>query len=300
MYYYNTAGQLLETQYYQGATQIWSKQIIWLGSLPLAQVTQNATGNEIVYLHVDHLNTPRKATNSQQQVVWQWSSDAYGNGAANEDVDGDQQLTQIDLRFPGQLFDAESGLYYNYYRYYDPKTGRYITSDPIGLNGGINTFAYVGGNPVSSIDPKGLWVWVVIPGVCAAGGCEAGLVTIGCVFTPGCRDLFTPQGDGFEDPNSYMAYGDEGHRYENDLLDNPPAPYGFFGGNDNCDENRRNLEYLRKRLERQTRNKDAADQRFGTGNQVEAFKHKERVRRIKAKIKEYEKAVKDCPPDNCT
>ncbi|MCE0559398.1 RHS repeat-associated core domain-containing protein, partial [Motilimonas sp. E26] len=85
------------------------------------------------------------------------SSDAYGNGAANEDVDGDQQLTQIDLRFPGQLFDAESGLYYNYYRYYDPKTGRYITSDPIGLVGGINTFAYVEGNPVKLIDALGLW-----------------------------------------------------------------------------------------------------------------------------------------------
>jgi RHS repeat-associated protein len=66
-----------------------------------------------------------------------------------------QQFT-FDLRFPGQQFDKETNLYYNFFRDYDPQTGRYVESDPIGLGGGINTYSYVGANPVSFIDPFGL------------------------------------------------------------------------------------------------------------------------------------------------
>ena len=61
-----------------------------------------------------------------------------------------------DLRFPGQLADAESGLSYNYFRDYDPSLGRYVESDPIGLSGGLNTYGYVGGNPLGYSDPLGL------------------------------------------------------------------------------------------------------------------------------------------------
>jgi RHS repeat-associated protein len=96
-------------------------------------------------------------------VVWQWQSDAFGNGLPNEDVDGDGVSVQVNLRFPGQYYDAESGLHYNYHRYYDPSIGRYITSDPIGLEGGLNTYAYVGGNPVNWVDPYGLEAVLPIP-----------------------------------------------------------------------------------------------------------------------------------------
>jgi RHS repeat-associated protein len=60
------------------------------------------------------------------------------------------------LRFPGQVFDGQAGLHQNGFRDYDPATGRYVESDPIGLNGGINTYTYVDGKPTSEVDPLGL------------------------------------------------------------------------------------------------------------------------------------------------
>jgi RHS repeat-associated protein len=67
---------------------------------------------------------------------------------------GDTPLFSISL--PGQYYDPETGLHYNYFRYYNPQTGRYTTPDPIGLEGGINLFTYVAGNPVRWVDPLGL------------------------------------------------------------------------------------------------------------------------------------------------
>jgi len=62
----------------------------------------------------------------------------------------------LNLRFPGQYFDVESGLHYNYFRDYDPTTGRYIQGDPIGLLGGLNVFVYAEGNPIRYSDVFGL------------------------------------------------------------------------------------------------------------------------------------------------
>ncbi|MBW8458703.1 MAG: RHS domain-containing protein, partial [Thiobacillus sp.] len=115
------------------------------------------------HIHPDHLGTPRQITDSADRIVWRWDSpDPFGNALPDENPDdgkGKKSLFEFNLRFPGQYYDGETGLHYNYYRDYDPSIGRYTTSDPIGLEGGVNRYAYVGGNPVSFTDPRGLVKW---------------------------------------------------------------------------------------------------------------------------------------------
>lgn len=121
-------------------------------------------GGGAYYVLPDHLGTPRALKNGAGATVWRWNSDAFGKGLADENPSGVFQFT-FNQRFPGQQYDAETGLHYNNARYYDPRTGRYITSDPIGLAGGLNTFLYAAGSPLSTIDPSGLdWITVFLFG----------------------------------------------------------------------------------------------------------------------------------------
>lgn len=109
---------------------------VWRDRVPVSLIV-HGNPESVLYLETDHLDTPRAARNQNQTVVWRWDSDAFGSTSANEDPDGDNQTVTINLRFPGQYFDAESGLHYNFHRYYDPNLGRYLSPDPIGLAGGI-------------------------------------------------------------------------------------------------------------------------------------------------------------------
>lgn len=107
-------------------------------------------------IHPEHLNTPRQVYNDQQQLRWKWEQqEPFGNNPADENPSG-LGAFDLPLRLPGQVNDKETGLHYNYSRDYDPRLGRHAESDPIGLRGGLNTYAYVQGNPLSKIDPFGL------------------------------------------------------------------------------------------------------------------------------------------------
>jgi RHS repeat-associated protein len=128
------------------------EETVYLGDTPVAVLKNNG----VYYIQTDQLGAPRAVADTTNKVVWRWDSDPFGAAPANEDPDGDGVTFAYNLRFPGQYYDAETGLHYNYLRDYDPSIGRYIQSDPIGLAGGINTYTYVNGNPLSKIDPLGL------------------------------------------------------------------------------------------------------------------------------------------------
>ena len=85
-------------------------------------------------------------------IVWRWeNTHPFGANLPDEDPDGNAQLFEFHPRFPGQYFDKETNLHYNYFRYYEPETGRYVSPDPIGLKGGINIYGYVEQDPLSFI-----------------------------------------------------------------------------------------------------------------------------------------------------
>lgn len=109
----------------------------------------NTAQDQIIYLHTDHLGTSRLATDSTKKLIWRWESDAFGSTLANQDPDADGKATVINLRFPGQYYDAESGLHYNWNRYYDPASGRYISRSFSDVKDKLNTYIYQNNNPTS-------------------------------------------------------------------------------------------------------------------------------------------------------
>ena len=145
IFVYDEAGHLLgEYEADRNAIQ----ETVWLGDMPVGVLK----GSARYYINPDHLGAPHSITDQAGTVVWKWPHDPYGNGQP-EQLSG--QTFVYNLRFPGQYHDAESGLNYNYYRDYNPMVGRYVQSDPIGLAGGLNTYAYGIGNPVSNVDLDG-------------------------------------------------------------------------------------------------------------------------------------------------
>ncbi len=119
---------------------------VWLGWQPVAQVQfSGGSIDSITYLTGDQIGSPRLGTNQSQDIVWRWDSDAFGSVEPATDPDGDGAHINVENRFAGQYADGGSGLRYNWHRYYDAGKGRYVSSDPIGLAVGVNSYGYGGG-----------------------------------------------------------------------------------------------------------------------------------------------------------
>jgi RHS repeat-associated protein len=178
-YAYDEAGRLIG-EYDANLTPVF--ETVYVGNMPVAilkevglaasSTLQLTVGN----VYADHLDTPRVVTrNADEVVLWRWdTSEAFGATPPNENPSA-LGTYKLDQRFPGQVFDQETGLFQNGYRYYDGPTGRYRSFDPIGLAGGVNGYAYVNGGPTTRVDPLGLFNIVgqvggsLVPGIGGEG-----------------------------------------------------------------------------------------------------------------------------------
>lgn len=131
-------------------------EIVYLEGTPVLALK----GLTHYFIQADHLNAARLVKNMSGLTVWRWASDAYGKGLADQNPSG-SGIFEFSARFPGQQYDAETGFNYNNARYYNPSLGRYMSSDPIGLAGGINSYTYARNLPTTLTDPSGLDTYVV-------------------------------------------------------------------------------------------------------------------------------------------
>ena len=157
IFYVHDATGLLLGEYdgYSGAPL---REYLWLQGMPVAVVDGTAFNPTVTYLHTDHIDTPRVAIDRQGRQRWSWVAEPFGNSAPVTNPVGVGDFA-LNLRMPGQYFDVETGVSYNWHREYDGSVGRYTSADPVGLAGGSLSpynYAYALGNPVSLTDPRGL------------------------------------------------------------------------------------------------------------------------------------------------
>lgn len=209
-------------------------EYIWLEERPLAVVDHSGTSPVIYHVHADHLGRPVMMTDDAKTKVWEAIYLPFG---------GVHSLTgpaSLDHRFPGQWFQLESGLHYNWHRHYDPTTGRYLQPDPLCMPDGPNRWAYASNNPIEIVDPTGQLTWLAGPtifgggnlafqlwssggelscvnwievGAWATAGAAIQTRPIAGILGHGYRRLFGP--GGFANNNRYLRIGEGrmgGHR----------------------------------------------------------------------------------------
>jgi len=184
IYVYDEVGRIVGVYNEAGAVIM---EVVYFRNIPVAVITDVDT---LYYVYADHIDTPRVITDTGDKVVWRWDSDPFGLGIPDNDADQDGVLLTCNLRFPGQYFDEESGLHYNYFRDYDPALGRYLQADPMGLQGGLNMYVYANANPVSNYDPTGEVapaVYIAIRAAIAAAGRALSQALARCARDPRCR-----------------------------------------------------------------------------------------------------------------
>ncbi len=132
------------------------KETAYIGDLPVGVLSKSGATYTEYSLLPDWIGAPHIIANSSGTFAWTWDHLAWGDNAPNQNPGGLGTFV-YDWRFPGQVYDSESSLFYNISRDYSSTLAQYIESDPIGLNGGsFSTYAYVGGNPLNFVDPQGL------------------------------------------------------------------------------------------------------------------------------------------------
>ncbi|UUY07326.1 RHS domain-containing protein [Pseudomonas sp. J452] len=278
---YDAQGELLQ-EYAYNPTAPWMSQPLF------TRAKSNAQGSalQVHYYGTSHLGTPEVAFLKSGEVTWRAKTQAFGEATVTLNA------LNNPLRFPGQYFDQETGLHYNYYRDYDASLGRYMQSDPIGIAGGLNYYAYVGGRPLRYIDPSGTNAIVV-------GGFIAAVVYLSVSAAVNSGNVANNAGeweedqwgegdweddweDGADDDSDW--WDDDYHNDENWILDKP-VPVS-------CSEIKADLQVLRDALERRLRQLRPDD-----ANNIVGKDHRARIKRVKDRIAVLEIALETCQAD---
>ena len=219
-----------------------SRDYIWMNGIPVGVIdTLNSAGGTLNYVTADGLGTPRAVSNSQGNTIWSW---AWLNNPFGEQAPISSNGYTLNLRFPGQYYDVESGLVHNGYRDNCPECGRYIQSDPTGLAGGISTYAYVSNNSLNFADPFGLQAeeapddetpeeeWARNPGLGPNLGALPSETLLQREIREGvCRRNSLPSNDSqlghiFDTNNGHLSNTPENQQLLEDLANNPDYEIG--------------------------------------------------------------------------